>query len=1534
MTLYNVSSGATDSGLILVVGDVLRVGGGGSAIDITLAGGTEIVSSGGVVSGTTVSSGGVEYVSDGGVTSGTTVSAGGVEYVSYGGVASGTIVSSGGVESVSFGGVTSGTTVSSGGTEVVSGIATGTIVGSGGTQVLTGAGAASGTTVSSGGVEYVSGGLASGTTVSSGGELIALLYGAVSGATIDSGGTLITLAGASNISYTASTGATIISAYMIVDSGGVLVSAIDSATLSDFAVGSGEVLTVYSGGTVESAVISSGKIEVSGGGVVTGTTISSGGTEYVLFSGIASGTTVSSGGTEVVSGIASGTIVGSGGTQILIEGGYGSGTTVSFGGVQNVSSGGFAAATTVSSGGVQNVSNGGVASGTAISSGGAEYVLAGGTATGTTISSGGELSIVASAFASNTTVNAGGEMFISGIASSTTVSSGGQLIVFSGGSLTNTTLDSGGTLYLLPDASVTGTVGDGTVVSANILLFNSSGEVVGGGTGSDYDNLVLNSGQTEEIYSGGSVTGTTLSLSGNVSVDSGGTVMDTTISAGGFAIVYPSGTAISTTIDSNGAFLAGPGSFESDTTLNSGAVFYVSSGGTVTSMTVHSGGEFYVDNGAIVSDTTVEAGALIDVSLQYVSGESSAVYSGSELTVTEGGSSITLNLSGDYTNDYFTLSDDGSNRTLITVEGTPCYCRGTRIATERGEVAVEDLVIGDMLLTASGALRPIRWIGRRSYSGQFAATNRAVMPVMFLAGSLDDAIPARDLMVSPLHAMYLQGVLVPAEALVNTVSILRMEGVDRVDYFHIELQTHDVIIAEGALSETFVDDGSRGMFHNAAEYRVLYPEALREEARYCAPRVEDGEVLAAINRTLLLRATGGDRPAKAGPLRGCVDSVEAGQIAGWAFNDMTPQEPVYLRIIDGEHVLAEIISDTYRRDLADAQIGNGYHAFKFTVPGGLSPDRRHVIRVVRSADGLDLESSPWVIEADPAMLPSVLVRPNGPVTAQGQGFLDYASRQRIVGWAFDSAHGSEAVTVQIFDNGQCIAQMLANTSRPDLEVAGYGNGRFGFDILLPVGLSPLSRHVIQVCRAHDGVELQGSPMVIEAADSFDVDLAQTVTRIVDGLTVGQDCEKVLSFLLSQAERLRQRQADEASGREASERRRRLIRRFGESAAQTDDRRSVQRALIIDERLPDAARDAGSCAILSHMRGLQALGFTVSFVAASEMDAIHGAAIRTKLQSEGVMCWHSPYYASVEDLLRKQAGAFDAVYLHRVSNASRYMALTRQHQQRACVIYSVADLHHVRLERQAVFEDRPELLAEARNMRVVECTAAWQADAVITHSSEEVERLRHLVPAANVYQVPWAIESPVDREQDVERHGVLFIGHYGHAPNVDAAQWLVRDIMPHVWVERPEIHCILAGSTMPTALQRLAGERVEVVGHTPDLGVLFKRVMVSVAPLRYGAGIKGKVLDSLGHGVPCVMSDIAAEGLALSGALLSLKSGMDAQEIARRILTLHDDRAAYEQLRVAGLAMIRDHHDMATVTEGLREAIGVDHLPAILTSNAS
>ncbi len=338
------------------------------------------------------------------------------------------------------------------------------------------------------------------------------------------------------------------------------------------------------------------------------------------------------------------------------------------------------------------------------------------------------------------------------------------------------------------------------------------------------------------------------------------------------------------------------------------------------------------------------------------------------LHITEGSTTYQLNFdpSQNFAGEYFHLASDG-NGTAITVDHVACYCLGTLISTDRGDVAVEDLVIGDHVVTAAGASRPIKWIGQRSYGGRFLIGRRDLLPVCFKAGSLGDALPRRDLLVSPKHAMFIDGVLIPAEHLINGVSVVQLEQVDSVSYFHVELESHDVLLAEGAPSESFVDDESRGMFHNAHEFAKLYPDAEQVRASYYAPRIENGYELEAARRRIAARAGLAVSPsASLGSLRGHVDYIGGTTVRGWALNAARPEAPLCLDLLVDGVIVAQILANQYRDDLAKAGIGSGHHGFVVELPAALLPEELALLEVRRSLDGAVLRQSLCAVEAEAA----------------------------------------------------------------------------------------------------------------------------------------------------------------------------------------------------------------------------------------------------------------------------------------------------------------------------------------------------------------------------------------------------------------------------------------------------------------------------------------------------------------------------------------------------------------------------------------
>lgn len=278
----------------------------------------------------------------------------------------------------------------------------------------------------------------------------------------------------------------------------------------------------------------------------------------------------------------------------------------------------------------------------------------------------------------------------------------------------------------------------------------------------------------------------------------------------------------------------------------------------------------------------------------------------------------------------------------------PCYCAGTKIRTAKGEVPVEALQIGDEVETLHGQMRKIKWIGRRAYDGRFIAGQHLRLPVCISRDAIADNVPSRDLWVSPGHAIFIADHLIPAWRLLNGVTITQAQSVERVEYFHVELDTHEVIFAENCPAESFLDDGCRGQFQNAGEFAHLYGGAMPGCGR---TRTESGFVLDHIQRRLARRAR--RRVKEDGPMRGFLDLAGPELVAGWAQGLEAPEAPVRLDICVAGRRVARVLANKYRADLRQAGLGSGCHAFEWRVPKRMTGP----FEVHRSCDGTILEKT-------------------------------------------------------------------------------------------------------------------------------------------------------------------------------------------------------------------------------------------------------------------------------------------------------------------------------------------------------------------------------------------------------------------------------------------------------------------------------------------------------------------------------------------------------------------------------------------------
>lgn len=415
----------------------------------------------------------------------------------------------------------------------------------------------------------------------------------------------------------------------------------------------------------------------------------------------------------------------------------------------------------------------------------------------------------------------GGTFGVAGVG--VAIENGAQVV--NSGSITG-----GASPYLYADG------GDGvslTSGSANTLSNTATGVIVGGSGGGAGLSIFGNSGTATNS---GTIVGGDGVGSGAV-LDAGATLNNTSTGAitggsgegqvGGYGVVLDGGTLIT-----SGAISGGAGAALGD------AVQFAAS----SEMVVKSGAQFNGAIGGFAYGDTVDITNLAPSVAAADFNNSTDVLN----TPTDG----QLHFAGT-TGDTFLFTSDGAGGTDVSVA---CYCIGTRIQGEFGEAPIECLKIGDRVKTMTGALLPIRWIGKRRYGMTSTAGRSDLSPIRIGAGALGDDLPKRDLWVSPEHAMYIDGMLIPAMALVNGASIIQEGLWDEVEYIHLEFDVHTVIFAEGAPAESFVDDASRRMFDNAREYSSLYPSAVRRPAQFCGPRVDEGWELEAVRLRLAERA--------------------------------------------------------------------------------------------------------------------------------------------------------------------------------------------------------------------------------------------------------------------------------------------------------------------------------------------------------------------------------------------------------------------------------------------------------------------------------------------------------------------------------------------------------------------------------------------------------------------------------------------------------------------------------------------------------
>ncbi|MEO0329227.1 MAG: glycosyltransferase [Pseudomonadota bacterium] len=382
-----------------------------------------------------------------------------------------------------------------------------------------------------------------------------------------------------------------------------------------------------------------------------------------------------------------------------------------------------------------------------------------------------------------------------------------------------------------------------------------------------------------------------------------------------------------------------------------------------------------------------------------------------------------------------------------------------------------------------------------------------------------------------------------------------------------------------------------------------------------------------------------------------------------------------------------------------------------------------------------------------------------------------------------------------------------------------------------------------------------------------------------------------------------------------------------------DRGTLGNILVIDEITPQTDCDAGSLTAFEIMRSLRDFGYKVSFVPQSNYTYIND--YTDTLSAIGVESLLYPEFSNIDDVLKVYGSELTAVLIFRISVADQCLASIKKSAPNAKVIFHASDLHFLRMEREDELKSektdlRRERLTKETKQKEIETINT--VDLTIVHSQFEVDLINEIAPEAKVVNFPWIYEARAPEQHFEEQNGLVFVGGYRHGPNIDAVDYFTDEILPILRDKGISDTFHIIGSHPPERFKKLEAEdsslNVHVHGFVEDLEHLICDMRVMVVPLRFGAGLKGKIVTALAHGIPVVTTSIGAEGINLTDGK-NIIIADTAEEFASAVERLTKDKSLWNSIRAAGLEFVNQttsRHAGNSILQGILEELKLPHLP--------
>jgi GT2 family glycosyltransferase/glycosyltransferase involved in cell wall biosynthesis len=361
--------------------------------------------------------------------------------------------------------------------------------------------------------------------------------------------------------------------------------------------------------------------------------------------------------------------------------------------------------------------------------------------------------------------------------------------------------------------------------------------------------------------------------------------------------------------------------------------------------------------------------------------------------------------------------------------------------------------------------------------------------------------------------------------------------------------------------------------------------------------------------------------------------------------------------------------------------------------------------------------------------------------------------------------------------------------------------------------------------------------------------------------------------------------------------------------------------VIDHYVPSPDRDSGSLRMFQLLKLLHQLGHRITFIPDNLTDVPHYG---NELRRRGIQVVHRPYIKKVRDYLILHGSECDAVILSRCDIAHKHIADVRMHAPQSRIIFDTVDLHSLRAHREAQITTDPEALEKARQKEELEYGVIRQADETWVTSSVEQKLLQDKWPEKSIQLVSNIVDIPGSSTPFELRQDFLFIGGFQHTPNTDAVLFFLKKIYPIVKERLREAKFYIIGDKAPPEVVALAGENIVIAGLQRDVSPFFESVRLSIAPLRFGAGVKGKINQSMAWGVPVVATSVAVEGMELTfGEDILVADEPD--EFARALVTLYESPELWNRLSQNGIEKTRSLYSAEVARERLERLFNNQHV---------